>query len=127
MLASWRKGVAELCAQRFFVATFVISLSCSAAAIGIVLFKLFPEVMTAQVVPLHYNIHFGIDRTGSWWQLFVPVAMALAVTFGNFAAAATMWRRERLIAYALVLTALVVNAVMLLGSIFVVLLNLIYA
>lgn len=127
VLALWRKGIDDLRRQRFFVVAFVVALALVGISATHIYWQLFPDVMTAQIVPLHYNIHFGIDHTGSWWQLFVPSAIAFVVTLGNFAAAVALWRRERVLAYAFAVAALAFDIVMAVGSVFVVFLNLLYA
>ncbi len=78
---------------------------------------------TAGTIPLHYNIYFGVDAIGSWWQLLIVPAFATLVFLVNMAIA--LWQREqdRLIP-GLLLVSTVVTALLLdLALVFVLLLN----
>lgn len=97
-------------------------------ALGVagMLWQLYPNVLTQQVVPLHYNIHFGVDRVGPGWRLFIPSLVAVVLTLANMLSASAMWQRERVVALAFVVASLLVNVLVLLHIVFIVLLNLAY-
>lgn len=96
------------------------------AGVLLIVLALFPEVQQLRVVPLHYNIHVGVDKVGAWWQLFVPSLIGLVLTIVNVLYAGRSWLREKVIAYAVIVTALVLDAIILVHVVFIVLLNLAY-
>lgn len=89
-------------------------------------FTLFPEVKTWRVVPLHYNIHLGVDKVGQWWELFVPSGIGVILTLLNTSYASIIWKREKVIAYAVMVTAVLVDLLVLIHLIFLVHLNVTY-
>lgn len=127
MAIALRQSVRELFARRFFVVAFAVSVTFALLALGLIMWQLYPDVRSWQVVALHYNIHFGIDRTGGWWQLFVPAGGSLAMTLANFAYATWVVSREEVIAYAFAVTAVLVSIIAFLHTVFIVSLNLTYA
>lgn len=96
------------------------------AGILLLWFALFPAVQSWRVVPLHYNIHLGVDKVGQWWELFIPSGIGLILTLLNVGYASSIWQREKVIAYAAVVTAVLVNALILVHLIFLVHLNVTY-
>lgn len=83
---------------------------------GILIFFFRPsEVLTV----LHYNVYFGVDLLGAWWQMYILPGVALVFVFVN------MWlsyhfyerRRERIIAYLLLLGVLMLLSGVTIGCI----------
>ena len=72
---------------------------------------------------LHYTIYFGVDRLGSWWQIFRGPLAGLIFLLVNAAIAIALHRRERLWSLCMAAASVVFEALILLGSVFVVLLN----
>lgn len=97
------------------------------AGVLLIFFALFPEVQALRVVPLHYNIHVGVDKVGAWWQLFSPSIIAAILTLVNIIYAVKIWSREKVIAYVATVTALLVNVFVFTHLVFIVLLNVAYA
>lgn len=117
----------SLSSVRFFRLVGVASFAMFVVGVVLILWQLFPDVMVNTIVPVHYNVHFGVDQVGPWWRLFVPSAFAVAVSVGNTVFAIRAWSREQVIAYAFFVTTLLVNIFVLLYVIFIVLLNISYA
>lgn len=113
--------------ERFFRIAVGVSFVLFVLPIALIVWQLIPDVISAHVVPLHYNIHFGVDEVGPWWRLFLPSAIALVLTIGNTLYAGRMWSREQSIAYALLVTTMFVNLFVALHVLFIVLLNISYA
>lgn len=113
--------------ERFFRIAAGASFAMFAVGIFLIVWQLFPKVISEHVVPLHYNIHFGVDEVGPWWRLFLPSAIALVLSIGNMLYAGRVWQRERVIAHAFMVTTLLVHLFVLLHVIFIVLLNISYA
>jgi hypothetical protein len=112
--------------KRFVIGLIVLSIALLAANVGVIYWQLFPEIMQKVAVPLHYNIHSGVDQFGSWQQLFTIPAVGLAILVINLIGAGVSWKRERILSHFFFLNAVVCEAFLLLAAIFVVLLNLSY-
>ncbi len=104
----------------------IFSVVCLLSGVLVIAIALFPAALTAPVVSLHYNIHFGVDAVGAWWRLFVPTALGVVLTLGNFWYAARVWQREHVIAYAFLVATVLINIFVLLHIVCIVLLNLSY-
>lgn len=113
-------------ANRFFRIATGASFAMIALGVAGIFWQLYPLLKGQPVVPLHYNIHFGVDQVGVWWRLFVPSGIAVILTLSNALYAATVWQREKVIAYAFLVTSLLLNVFVLLHIVFIVLLNLAY-
>lgn len=121
------KQLRSIFAERFFgLATIASFLLLAGGALGIWI-ALFPQVQELRVVPLHYNIHVGVDKVGAWWQLFVPSIIGFVLTLVNIVVAIQVWQRERVIAYAATVTSLLINVMIVAHIVLIVLLNLAYA
>ena len=68
----------------------------------------------AQVIPLHYNIYFGIDSFGPWYQLFFLPAIGLAVIAVNFLAALLAWS-QKILSYFLISSSTVIQIFLILS------------
>lgn len=113
--------------QRFFRYATLASVVMLTGSVLFMWIVLFPEVQELRVVPLHYNIHVGVDRVGAWWQLFVPSIIGVVLTILNLVVAVRVWQREQVIAYAAVVTSLFVDLVIAIHLVLIALLNLAYA
>lgn len=78
-------------------------------------------------VPLHYNIHVGVDTIGPWWQIYTVPAIGLAILLVNLILARYMWTRDPMLSHVAVTASLVLQVVMLAAMIFIVFLSLSYA
>ncbi len=68
-----------------------------------------------EFVPLHYNIYFGIDLYGPWYQILTLPATGLGLLFINFILSFILYKRVKLFSYALLIS-LDLCGLMLLGS-----------
>lgn len=50
-------------------------------------------------IPLHYNIYFGIDLFGPWYQLFVLPLLGVGFLLLNFFLGAVYFSKEKIISY----------------------------
>lgn len=58
--------------DRFAGVSLIFSLLLNAGAWGLLLWKI---PFTEETVLLHYNVFFGVDATGEWFQIFtIPIA-----------------------------------------------------
>jgi len=72
---------------------------------------------------LHYNIYFGIDNIGNWYNVFIiPILGLFFIVFNNILAL-IFYLEDRLISYFLVFSQTLLQLVLLIAAIFVILLN----
>jgi hypothetical protein len=50
-------------------------------------------------IPLHYNVAFGIDYVGSWYQTLWLPSLALLFSIWNCLVGFWVWRRDRVLSY----------------------------
>ncbi len=89
-------------------------------------FELYPQITTKVAVPLHYNIHFGVDSFGPWWRVFMPTILGVVVLVVNGILAIIYWKIERMLSYFALLLMPILGIFLLLASVFITLLNLTY-
>jgi hypothetical protein len=102
------------------------------AALGIIativlpLWRLFPEIYGLPVIPLHYNIHYGVDWTGAWWQIFALPAMGIVFFLINTGIALFFVRRNELLTNVALSATVLLSALLFAAMVFVVSLNIVY-
>jgi hypothetical protein len=111
---------------KFFRVTSVIALLFVFGAILLPLWRLFPDIYGKPVIPLHYNVHYGVDFTGEWWQIFTLPFMGVVCVFVNSAIAMFFVRRERVLAIIALVANVVLAVLFFTATVFVVSLNLVY-
>ena len=91
-------------------------------AVGLLIFSLHPS--EASFI-LHYNVYFGVDLLGSWWQLYILPMIALFFSLVNMFLARRFYqiKHERVAAYLLLLGSTMVLSGALLGCLSVVYIN----
>lgn len=68
-------------------------------------------------VILHYNVYFGVDVMGNWWLIFLLPLLGLSLSGLNFSLSAYFYRKkERIASYLLLLSALMVQACILVAT-----------
>lgn len=105
----------------FLLINFFINLSLN---IAIWLVLAFNMDSTSQIIPLHYNIYFGIDLIGYWYKIFIIPAMGLLIFFFNSTLSYIMYKRDKIVSYFLMAASSFSQFLLLVGAIFVILLNL---
>ncbi len=72
---------------------------------------------TENPIVLHYNVYFGVDLLGAWWQVYALPAAAAIALFGHlFLARGFYYRTERIAAYLLLLGSGMFSAGVLIAS-----------
>lgn len=102
------------------------SIGYSLAVIGnatswLLLWWLVPQQAPSTI--LHYNVFFGPDAFGSWYQLFVLPAIGLAVMLLNGYGTWWLWRIDRFLSYSLTSGAVAVQVVVLIAVILLIRVN----
>jgi len=77
---------------------------------------------SSEFIPLHYNIYFGIDLIGPWYKVFVIPILGLVVFFINLLLSYII--KIKVLSYFLIGSSVFAQFILLIGSIFVILLNL---
>lgn len=104
-----------------FIASIVINL-----IIWLVLyFKLHPFSYTTEAgqIYLHYNLYFGIDNIGYWYEALVIPLLGLFIIIFNNALAYYFYIQDKVISYGLVFSQTILQITLFAAGIFVILLN----
>ncbi|MBU4315416.1 hypothetical protein KJ673_03350 [Patescibacteria group bacterium] len=125
-LIALRGIIIEMSRQRYVQVILAVSIAILIATFLIPYFQLYPEIMTKTAVPLHYNIHFGVDLFGAWWRVLMPSMVGLAILIINSVLAVIYWRADRMLSYCVLIIMPVLGIFLILASVFITLLNLSY-
>jgi len=112
--------------KRFFQVTWLGSLAVLLLSILLIVWQLFPDVMDQLGVPLHYNIHSGVDLFGVWWRIFTIPFFGAVILLLNVGISIMIWNKEHTLSYLFSSVMLVSEIILFVAMIFVVLLNLSY-
>ncbi|MBI3290872.1 hypothetical protein HYZ76_01160 [Candidatus Falkowbacteria bacterium] len=77
----------------------------------------------AKIIPLHYNIYFGIDLIGNWYQIFFLPALGLCLGIINSFFGWAMFSREKLISFFLVGSSSFMQLILLLAAVTIIIIN----
>lgn len=89
--------------------------------------KLLPGIELLPAIPLHYNVHSGIDLFGPWWNIFLIPVLGAVILIVNLIGALVVWKRERMLALVFLGATVFAETLLFFAMLFVVLLNLSYA
>lgn len=85
----------------------------------------FPSLVGAgEIIPLHYNIYFGVDAIGPWWRILMIPGFATLTFLLNLLVMATKKKDDVAMAMLLLITSLLVAALSDVALIFILLANL---
>ncbi|MEI7741526.1 MAG: hypothetical protein WCJ29_03410 [bacterium] len=109
--------------DRLLVTSFVAALVVFVVNAFLVAWKMGGIGAEQSNVALHYSIFFGVDRVGDWKQVFyLPILGGLSLAV-NFALAIAMYSSERFVSHALGVISLLVNLLLIIGTVFVIITN----
>ncbi len=94
--------------------------------IALPVWRILPLIYGQDTVPLHYNIHFGVDSIGQWWKIFTVPVIGFALIGINLFMARMVWPREPMLAYLVMSATLLLEFLLFLAMVFIVLLNISY-
>lgn len=117
----------EMSKLRYFQVVSVLSLLTWIATVVLPTVRVLPIIYGKTAVPLHYNIHIGVDNVGPWWQIYMVPAIGLIIMIANLLLARFMWSRDPVLSYIAGIATLVLQLVLLTAMIFMVYLSLQYA
>lgn len=110
----------------YFRFTVLPSILLIALGVGAIYWLLFPEAAEQIAVPLHYNIHFGVDRYGAWWQIFTTPMIGAIILVLNTMVAGYLWARDKMLSGYVSIAILIMQVLLAVALGFVILLNLSY-
>ncbi len=101
-----------LAALKFWWLTLFFCLLINGTGWGLVIWKIRPSDLP---VYLHYNIYFGVDLIGNWYQLYLYPAGGLLVIVINYLLMFFLYRREynKSLIYSLGLATIILQAFLL--------------
>jgi len=76
-----------------------------------------------ELIPLHYNIYFGIDLLGYWYQVFLMPFFGILVILLNFFLGSIIYQKEKILSKFLAGTSSFIQVIIFLASIFIILIN----
>lgn len=115
------ENIRGLYSKPFFLIVFILSSLIIACTAILPAWQLLPDIQERIAIPLHYNIHFGVDLFGAWWRIFLVPLSGLVILLVNYASAIILWERERVLSYFLVSVALLIQILLFISMIFTVL------
>jgi hypothetical protein len=75
-------------------------------------------------IVLHYNVYFGVDVIGAWWQLyFLPAIGLIILTINTVLGYLFYQKKERIIAHLLMLATFIVQIGMTVGVVSLLIIN----
>lgn len=74
-------------------------------------------------IPLHYNVYFGIDLIGAWYQVFIMPALGFIILAINSVLAYNLYLKEKILSYSLIGSGLIASIFLIIAGIFIVLIN----
>jgi hypothetical protein len=110
----------------YFRFTFIPAILIVGLSAGAIYWLLFPEAIEQIAVPLHYNIHFGVDRYGAWIQIFTIPFIGAMIILINTLAAGYLWSRDKMLSGYVSIAMLVMQVLLAIALGFIILLNLSY-
>ncbi|HRH32077.1 MAG TPA: hypothetical protein PLK06_02005 [bacterium] len=108
----------------------ILGLISSVFWFGVVLLpsvRVVPIIYGKTAVPLHYNIHVGVDMVGPWWQIYLVPTIGFLVLGVNLVLARFMWTRDPMLSHVAVAATAVIELLLFVAMIFIVFLSLSYA
>lgn len=85
--------------------------------------KIVPLIYGQPTVPLHYNIHMGVDRIGAWWRIFLAPAISFVFLVVNVIAAQIVFKKEPVLVYFILSATLLAQIFSCVSMLFIVLFN----
>jgi len=74
-------------------------------------------------LPLHYNIYWGIDLFGQWYQSLILPILGLAILVINFILAIFLYSQKIMASYFFTISSVFVQLFLLIASILIILIN----
>jgi hypothetical protein len=104
---------------------FIFSISLNLITWVILYLKLHPFSYMSESgqIYLHYNLYFGIDNIGYWYEALVIPLLGLFIIILNSLLAYFFYIQDKVLSYSLVVSQTLLQIILLAAAIFVILLN----
>ena len=119
IMRNFRVVIKSLDLLSFFVFSFISLLF----SIILPIWRLTPGIIDVSNIPLHYNIHSGVDLFGQWWRIFMAPGLGFLVIIINTVLALFFWRKDRMLSYFFLAFMMFSQILIAIAMIFIVLLN----
>jgi hypothetical protein len=96
------------------------------AEVALISWRVVPMIYGQTAVPLHYNIHFGVDTIGDWWRIYTVPAVGLVMLLLNMGLVRYFMKGERALSYMSAGATLFLESILFVATIFIILLNISY-
>jgi len=83
----------------------------------------FPLQHFGELIPLRYNIYFGISLVGKWYEVFVMPTVGIFIIIINFILADIIYLRDKVVSYFLLGASVFTQILLGLASYMVILIN----
>lgn len=116
----------EMMRNKRFVWCVVLSLLFIVLTTALPVWRIVPLSSSRPYIPLHYNIYLGVDRLGSWYEIFALPVLGLCLFLFNLILQTIAFRKEKLLATMLAIATVLIEGLLLFAMALIVLLNLSY-
>ena|SRR3989339_495332 len=99
------------------------SLFCVSLVWILPIWRIIPLTEQQPYLPLHYNIYFGIDQFGPWYQVFFLPILGTILLLVNTCFEAVFFQKERIISTFFALGTVIAEGILFVSMLFIVLLN----
>jgi hypothetical protein len=106
-----------------FLITFSLSLFLLFLSIFLPLWKLPPVTKTQTMIALHSSPYFGVDLLGPWYHVFFLPLLGAVLLMANMSFVSMLYQKEELLSTFFAVGTVLCEAVLFVGVLFVVLLN----
>jgi len=100
-----------------------VSLFFTVITLALPIWRIVPLSSTQPFIPLHYNVYFGVDRFGPWYDVFVLPALALLFLLINIFLQTHFFQSEKVLARIFALSTVFIEIVLAVAMCLIVLLN----
>lgn len=104
-------------------ALLIASLALNLAVWAFLYLKFFPLRTAEGVLPLHYNIYFGIDFVGAWYEILIIPLVGIFFIIVNFILADIIYLRDKVAGYFLIGAAALSQILLLLAAYAIIMIN----
>ncbi len=109
--------------DKFFQLVFLPAIGINLIIWLLLYFNFFPLREFGEVVPLHYNVYFGIDLIGKWYKIFTIPLAGFFIILINLILYSFIYLKEKIIKYFLGVATLISQILLLIAAFVMVLIN----
>ena len=104
---------------------FILSIAINLITWLTLYYKLHPFSYTSDFgqIYLHYNLYFGIDNIGYWYEALIIPLLGLFIIIFNSVLGYFLYVQEKVLSYSLVVSQTLLQIILFAAAIFVILLN----